>query len=152
MDRAAIGRIYCEAWKAAYRGLVPDEFLDSLTDENCMPPPGKVSDGSCLVYESDGNAVGLVSFGPGRESENIAEIRTIYVLPEKWRGGIGAELLAAALNELKGRGHDRVFLWTLEGNVRARRFYERRGMQHTRFRKIKIAGKLLTECRYEIVI
>ena len=149
-DRFAIGRIYCRAWQAAYRGLVSDEFLDSLTDEGCAPPPGRIADGNCLVFEKDGAAVGLVNFGPGRDGEEMAEIRTIYVLPDCWRGGIGAELLKAAIAELRLRGYSWVFLWTLEGNARARSFYEKQGMRHTGLRDIEIAGKSLTECRYEI--
>ena len=151
-DRLDIGRIYCRAWQAAYRGLVSDEFLDSLTDEGCAPPPGRIADGNCLVFEKEGAAVGLVNFGPGRDGDEMAEIRSIYVLPGCWRGGIGAELLKSAMVELKSRGYRRVFLWTVEGNARARSFYQKQGMQHTGFRDIEIAGRALKECRYEMEI
>ena len=32
-DALAIAAVHVDAWKAAYRGIVPDEFLDSLSIE-----------------------------------------------------------------------------------------------------------------------
>lgn len=31
-DRSAISRIYEESWKFAYRGIVPQEYLDSIPE------------------------------------------------------------------------------------------------------------------------
>ena len=36
-DAAAIGRVYCEGWKAAYQGLMPDFFLNALTPHYSTP-------------------------------------------------------------------------------------------------------------------
>lgn len=150
-DRLALGRIYAEAWKAAYRGNVPDEFLDSLTAEKAAPPPGAVNGRSCLVYEADGMVAGLVNFGPGRDAgdEDKAEIRSIYILPEFWRGGIGSRLFDGAQEALRQAGYTRLFLWVLAENARARAFYARMGMSECDRRSIVIAGKELEEVRYE---
>ncbi len=54
-------------------------------------------------------------------------LEAVYVSPEAWGTGLADVLHDAALAELRSRGVDRARLWVLEGNVRARRFYERRG-------------------------
>lgn len=58
-------------------------------------------------------------------------------------------LLQAAVSELKKLGFEDVFLWVLEENVRARRFYERFGFLETSdYLGNRIGGKDLREIRY----
>ena len=111
-DRLALGRVYSEAWKSAYRGIVPDFFLDSLTDEKAAPPHGAANGKNCLVYEEDGTVAGLVNFGPGRDAgdEDKAEIRSIYILPEFQSGGIGSRLFKSAQDALRQAGYAKLFL------------------------------------------
>jgi GNAT superfamily N-acetyltransferase len=51
----------------------------------------------------------------------------LYVRPEAWGTGVAAELHDRALEALRANGVERARLWVLEHNLRARRFYERRG-------------------------
>ncbi len=51
----------------------------------------------------------------------------LYVVPDYWGRGVGAELHDHVLNRLRERGSPQCHLWVLEENHRARRFYERRG-------------------------
>jgi GNAT superfamily N-acetyltransferase len=75
-------------------------------------------------------AVGLPPFGPitpaGLAGE-AGEVYAIYLAPAWWSAGIGRALMDAALAELRAGGYRRVVLWTLTGNARARRFYDRAG-------------------------
>lgn len=152
-DSLAMGMVYSKAWKAAYRGIVPDAFLDSLTAVNAAPPAERISPETCLVYEKDGSICALVRFGKCRDADitDMAEIYSIYVLPECWHGGIGTALFEAALKALRDGGAAGVYLWTLKENARARGFYERMGMMCIGEREIEIAGKKLNECRYELI-
>jgi ribosomal protein S18 acetylase RimI-like enzyme len=45
-----------------------------------------------------------------------------------WSTGLGARLFDAALVALRDAGFEEVLLWVLEENMRARAFYERKGM------------------------
>ncbi len=65
-----------------------------------------------------------------RSATPPARSYTLYVHPERWRGGIGTVLLVAAERRLLDRGFTEAALWTLERNDRARRFYERHGWLH----------------------
>ena len=91
-DASAIGSVYCEGWKAAYRGLMPAFFLNALTPENCAPKPDHIAPDRRLVAELDGEVVGTVTFGKGREDASLAEIQSIYVLPDYWNRGQGSGL------------------------------------------------------------
>jgi len=72
------------------------------------------------VAEVDGEAAGSVSVGGGF-------LRTLYVVPEHWRDGVGSALHDHALERLRAQGESAAKLWTLEENWNGRRFYENRG-------------------------
>jgi putative acetyltransferase len=50
-----------------------------------------------------------------------------YVVPKRWGTGLADELHGAALDAMRSLGSASCRLWVLEDNMRARRFYERRG-------------------------
>lgn len=131
-DAAAVGKIYCDSWKAAYRGIMPADYL---------------------VLESEEGAVfGLANIGASRDQErpDWGELRAIYLLPEYWRKGSGTALFRAAEEELRRRGYGRYFLWVLVENTRARRFYEKMGMRLSGPEQpFSIGGKEIWEWRYE---
>jgi GNAT superfamily N-acetyltransferase len=51
----------------------------------------------------------------------------LYVVPEEWGTGVAGLLHDEAMRSLAQAGATDARLWVLEGNARARRFYERRG-------------------------
>jgi putative acetyltransferase len=51
----------------------------------------------------------------------------LYVVPEQWGTGLAGSLHDRALELVRELGATRCHLWVLEENLRARRFYERRG-------------------------
>lgn len=74
-----------------------------------------------LVARADsGSMAGFAYVGDGW-------LYAIHVHPD-WIGrGVGLALMTAARETLRGLGFERVALWVLEDNERARRFYERDG-------------------------
>jgi hypothetical protein len=59
-------------------------------------------------------------------------------------------LLDAAEASMLEAGHERALLWVLNGNTRARSFYERRGWALGKPMRIEnIGGTDVTEVRYE---
>ena len=136
-DADAIGRVHVVAWQRAYRGLMPDEFLDGLSvadrQEQWRRGLGEgLTDRSTLVAEDgDGAVRGFTTVGDVRgdapEGPAVGELWAINVEPAAWSQGLGAALLRAGKRELVGRGHTSAVLWVVEDNARARRFYEREG-------------------------
>ncbi len=136
-DAPAVAGIHVRAWLAAYRGLMPDEWLDDVTVEQRTQSwseilAGARDPGSTLVGEEAG--VGVVGFCsvslPCRDEDagpGTAEISALYIEPSRWRAGVGRALLAEALARLRAAEWSEVTLWVLAGNSPARAFYERFG-------------------------
>ena len=63
--------------------------------------------------------------------------------------GYGKTLMKSTISELKILGYENIFLWVLEENGRARRFYEQFGFSPTDdFLDDNIGGEELREVRY----
>ena len=149
-DRTAISRIYKESWKYAYRGIVPQKFLDALP-ESCWADRIGTPGWNMMVCIENGEYIGTSSFGKSRFEKypDAGEVISIYFLPDYLGKGYGSKLMAAVINELRKQGYKEVFLWTLEENKKARRFYENFGFICTNeYLEDSIGGKALMEVRY----
>jgi GNAT superfamily N-acetyltransferase len=71
--------------------------------------------------------VGAGEAGVGAGEAGVGEVYAIYVAPPWWSTGAGRALFAESLGALRAAAFRRVVLWTLTGNARARRFYEKAG-------------------------
>jgi len=141
VDASGIAAIHVSSWEGAYRGMIPDEWLDRRSAarqtaiwEELLGGVGDPVDGRLpwVAVAEDGDAViGFVSVSvPSRDEdadERTAEISALYVEPDRWRRGAGTALVDAALAEAARRGCVDATLWVLEPNARARAFYERCG-------------------------
>jgi ribosomal protein S18 acetylase RimI-like enzyme len=130
MDADGIAHVSVSAWREAYRGLIPDDALRTLSAaDRARRWTANFTQGTSatLVADDDGVIVGFVSFGPSRDDDtpaDIAELYSIYLLPARWRAGAGTLLHDAALQQLAGQ-FDAATLWVLRGNDRAMSFYQR---------------------------
>lgn len=157
-DARAIGYVSVTSWREAYRGLVPDALLDSLSidersvgfEEFLAAAPRNGSRG--WLAHLDGAPIGFVLCGPARdlsEPQGNGEVFALYVLKAHWGTGAGAQLFAQAKLHLAGIGCPEAILWVLEANARARRFYEREGFSWDGGRKLDPwGGHKLDEVRY----
>jgi ribosomal protein S18 acetylase RimI-like enzyme len=138
-DAAQIADVHVRSWQGAYRGLMPQELLDGLDPaqraEMWVRITGRV-DGTrsgVLVAEDETAVRGFVAFGPTRDEDEdpdlVGEISSIYLAPEARGTGCGRGLMANALANLAKAGYRQATLWVLDGNARARRFYEAAGFR-----------------------
>lgn len=67
------------------------------------------------------------SLTPAGQAGQTGELYAIYLTPAWWSAGLGRALTDAVLAELRAAGYRQVVLWTLTGNARARRFYQKAG-------------------------
>ncbi len=132
-DAGAIASLHVEAWQLAYRGIVPDSLLDSLsveTFERSWRERLEI-DAAILVAEYAGRVVGFSVFGASRDSDAVpgwtGEVHGLYVAPSHWARGAGRVLWAHSLERLRADGFSEVVVWTFEANERSRRFYAGRG-------------------------
>ncbi|HEY7857886.1 MAG TPA: GNAT family N-acetyltransferase [Candidatus Nanopelagicales bacterium] len=161
LDAEAIARVHTLSWQSAYRGLVPDSYLDGLKWERryeqwarLLPDRPTAHSSVFVAVDSQDVVVGFSSMGPvrekGLEPTGLFEIYAIYVLPGMWGRAFGHRLLEASLAALP-QGVPGVTLWVLSGNARGRRFYERAGFGPDGATKLAdIAGEELPELRYRL--
>ena len=153
-DAPAMGRVHVRAWQAAYRGQMPDAYLDGLSaTERARLWSGILAKEDearpILVAEEDGELAGFASVGPASGSLDEGELYSINVDPGHWGHGCGRKLLAAAEDELAVRGYQRAALWVLPGNERARRFYRLAGWtEDGTERTAEVLGVEVAEVRY----
>lgn len=134
-DARSLAEVHVASWKAAFPGLLPQDYLDALRPEDRLAQWEQDLAGdrwpAVLVAEEEGGIVGFVAVAPSEDPDagpgRVGELRTIYLRPESWGHGHGEVLLRAAMGELAAGGFHRATLWVLNSNSRARRFYERHG-------------------------
>ena len=145
-----ISGIYAAAWRTAYRGLVPDAYLERLDDGTWVPFLKQALE-DCLLLEYRGRLVGTSCALPARDDRwsGWGEVVSLYLLPEYRGKGLGGPLLEAAVEKLNAQGFPRTYLWVLEANLPARRFYERHGFSPSGERTSSVLdGQEVWEVRY----
>ncbi len=159
-DAGAIAAVHVTSWRTAYRGLLPDHYLDSLSveeqDRRWSAVLTDLSAGHVLVVERGGSLVGISHAGTSRDADDppaTGEVFTLYLAPDVWGLGLGRDLLAATLDRLSADGHRSATLWMLSTNDRARRFYLRQGWSPTGRRQTReFGGLLVTDHRFGRVL
>ncbi|WDZ97356.1 GNAT family N-acetyltransferase [Herbaspirillum sp. WKF16] len=135
-DAASIAGVRIDAWRASYRGLVPDSYLDHLKPEQSVKMweqvLGASSDAACtFVAETGGEIIGFASGMTLAESRFgcDAELSAICVLPDEQRRGLGKRLLANVAATLIGAGATGLMAWVLAKNEGAREFFASLGAE-----------------------
>lgn len=149
-DLSAVGNVYEESWKSAYKGIIPQSYLDGLNKSDWIKNLNNPARRSLIMLDRD-KIIGTSSFSASRSDDmaGYGEIISIYLLPEYIGRGYGKQLLQAAIDGLKQMGFHDIFLWVLEENVRARKFYEKSGFKSNGKRlNDNIGGRDLTELQY----
>lgn len=134
-DAEAVAALQVRSWQRAYRGMVPDSFLDELQDDSWLdrwrealarPPRDGVHR---LVSTAGGHAVAVALCGPASEptDDRTGQLYVLYTHPDVWDRGHGNALLAEVHRRLADDGHVRALLWVAAENQRSIAFYEHRG-------------------------
>lgn len=162
-DAPAIAAVHARTWQVAYRGHLPDAFLDDLTPATRLPfwermLSAMAAPWATFVAEDGGGVVGFCSVGPSRVARTpdaepayaqTGEVYSIYVLPGHQGKGGGRLLLDRACDAMRDAGFVDAILWVLAGNAPAIAFYERMGWwEDGQARQETIAGVTIDERRY----
>jgi GNAT superfamily N-acetyltransferase len=158
-DAAAVARVHVRSWQLAYRGLLPDEYLDALAPEDRAPhyPFGDREPGRPLtiVAIERGEIRGFATAGPSRDGDRVesGELYALYVDPDCWGLGAGRALMRAARAHLTRGGFKDAHLWVLDGNARAERFYRLDGWTPDGSRRPEeLWGVVVNELRFRTAL
>ncbi|CAM5741306.1 GNAT family N-acetyltransferase [Streptomyces hirsutus] len=157
-DCAEVAEIRIRGWQYAYKGFVPQPYLDGLdiaADADRQRARLLAGDRRVvnLVVDGDGGKLlGWVALGPYRDGgthTEDAELYALYLRPRHIGRGVGRALLASAVRHCAAAGHPRMYLWVLKDNTRARRFYERAGFAADGAEEaFEVGGAVVPEVRY----
>lgn len=160
-DAPAIARVHVETWRTAYRCILPDEFLDTLSYErrekfwrqlldpdNPKPVPSRHF--VYVVEHPTEQVVGFASGGSERDHHPIyrGELGGIYILEDYQHHGLGRELVGAIARRLLTYDIQTMLVWVLADNRPARRFYQALGGLLIGDRMIQIGSASLNEVAY----
>lgn len=153
-DFEGIAKVRVDTWRVAYKGIVPDSFLDELSYQNIAERWREVfwekkSPGvAAFVAENEWeDIVGIAICGPEQTHDSIylGEIYILYVLPQYQNQGIGHALVAACVRHLEQQlSANTMLIWTLAESP-YRRFYESLGGKAVREKTKEIGGKMVPE-------
>jgi ribosomal protein S18 acetylase RimI-like enzyme len=131
-DAEAIAALHAASWRSAYRGIMPDAYLDG----DCVserrgywiarladPTPG----GHVLLAQDSEALLGFVAVWPDPGFTFDAYLDNLHVSPVSRGRGIGRQLLGAVARRLANEGRRSVCLWVFDANRRAFDFYRALG-------------------------
>jgi GNAT superfamily N-acetyltransferase len=128
-DAMQVGPLHVQVWNEAYDGLIDADVLAEraahpMEDRVAMWRQRFLANPTYVAETSDGRIVGFVTAGPGRDSDMTGlELMALYVASVIYNTGVGHRLLVEAVGEMPA------YLWVLDGNERAIRFYKRHGFR-----------------------
>lgn len=147
-------KIITLSWWQTYRGIVSEQFLLSLKDNEGERITRsinnfKINDDIIYVLELDNNVVGFVSCGRCEDVEfsGHGEIFALYIIDGYKKKGYGRKLFETAVGELKYLGFDKMIVGCLEGNP-SNDFYRYMGGKKVKERIIVRGGQELIENIY----
>ena len=140
-DAARLAEVFVAAWRAAYPGVIAEEVLSRLDEEETATWLGTLlgSDGSSTVVAESGNGelLGFCRYGDDPDDAAFGHIFSLYVMPSASRRGVGRRLLAGALEGLARRRAGTVRLWVFQENERALAFYSAFGFSPDGARRVE---------------
>jgi ribosomal protein S18 acetylase RimI-like enzyme len=134
VDADVIAQLHADSWRSAYRGVLSDDYLEGLVVAERLALWRKrlhtsaASDQYVVVADRDRRPVGFVCAYARHDDTWGTHLDNLHVMPQLRGQRIGAALMrvAAQWSSSVAPG-DGLFLWVVEQNLPARRFYESLG-------------------------
>ena len=138
--------VHWKSWQEAYRGIIDQTYLDSLTLDKCEQIAYRWTDNILIAKDGD-TVVGFVGCGKYRndELENTGEVFALYILSQYYGKRVGYRLMQAALSKLAD--YPKIAVRVLKENIRAIRFYKRCGFRFDGSEKTLELGSPVVERR-----
>ena len=153
-----IAKTHIKSSQTAYKGIISDEFLESMSVE-ARAKSYKFGDDigkndfffAVKIDESIAGLLYLCKYR-GESRDDTGEIGGIYLSPEYWHKGYGKKMMDFSIDFLKNKGYNTIKIWVLEQNKNAIDFYKRFGFSFDGTEKISKLGTRLLTVRYSAVL
>ena len=133
-DAIDMAEVYMGSFEAAYKNIIPADYIREkrvnsnenmirvLSDEN-------YSRFQYVILHKDA-IVGVMTVAPARDDDtddSFYELHGIYISPNYFRQGIGAQAINFALDKARTLGKQTMILWVFADNICSIKFYEKSG-------------------------
>lgn len=151
-DAWGIAKVQVDSWRTTYKGVVPNEYLNSLSYESRFQKwKETISNQSVFVAENaDSEIVGFANGGKQRFEKYAkfsGELYAIYLLQSYQQKGIGKQLVKMVVDDLLKSEITSMSVLVLADNS-AKYFYEKLGAKLIGEDELEIAGVKLRELVY----
>jgi ribosomal protein S18 acetylase RimI-like enzyme len=134
-DAESIAKIHVTAWRTGYRNILPDVYLKSLSIESrtkqWQDALANNNIGTNMVIEYKKIVSGFCVYGPVRDKDlnnlNMVEILALNISPDSWGMGFGTALIKHVINYASMDNKEKIYLWVVKENQRAKNLYENMG-------------------------
>lgn len=130
-DAPVLAKVRQKAWDSAYRGIYPDELIDGFDYKvHAEKFRKQITSGNSEVYviADEDVPVGYLVMGKTDWYKDFSAcLRSLYLIPEYHRRGIGRKMMEFAKEWCRQRGYRSFFNSCNLHNQGARAFYEAMG-------------------------
>lgn len=133
-DAAQIAQVRIDAWRATYRGMIPDAYLDAMNLSDSAAFWARIlasgSPHASVYVATEGDEIVGFAAANRRDPPKLdfdAELSAIYLASGYKRRGIGRLLVSAVAASQRERGATGMLTWVIAQNKDAREFYETLG-------------------------
>lgn len=128
-DATQIAALHAASWRHAYRGALTDEYLSGPIDADQLSlwsrrleKPGATQ--FVVVAEHESRLCGFACAFANHHPEWGARLNNIHVALDRQRRGVGRELMSAVIRWWAAiEPATSLYLWVLQNNEAAQRFY-----------------------------
>ena len=139
-DVRQIAEILVEDWQTAYRGIMDDAFLDSMSADQRYEI--EVRRYQKFIVAADGDEIlGYAWLEASDEEPADCEVIALYVRYAKRNRGIGKLLMRHSVDHFRETGKKKMIVWCLKENAESRKFYEKIGGKEFRTGSHNWGGK-----------
>ena len=115
-DLPAISDLHLRSWRSAYRGMLPDAYLDGPVADEMRARWSALPDPAIVLLCEGGFACCLLD-------RAVPYLDNLHAAPGRRRRGTGRRLMARLAGELLRQGHRALSLTVIDANAPARAFY-----------------------------
>ena len=114
-----IAKLYISNWKETYKGLLSEDYLNSLTKE--------------YAVEKWSEFLGFVASKKDDEEENYWYLDSLHITKNSRGKGIGTKLIYRVGQYALKHGYECMSICIVKGNDNAKRIYEKLGAVHYKY-------------------
>lgn len=131
-DIANIAKLYVSNWKETYNGLLPEDYLDGLTQEYAVKKWIKYlkEENRIFVAYEENEFLGFVACKKDDEEEHCWYLDSLHVSKYSRGKGLGTKLIYKVGKHALKYGYKRMSICIIKGNDNAKVIYEKLGAVH----------------------